>query len=353
MSQSPLRIALFNETRALGHHGCSLVSRRIHTLAARHDMVVHHAVAGDGDGRAERYIADCDLVLVNGEGSIHSSNHNAHRLTALAPLARQHGKPAILLNALYQGNDASIAEATRSFDAIWVRDQISQSELADHGLEATVVPDLTLSHKMPSLQERPYTQAEADKQLVITDSTLRNKSRALYDLYRRQNAAQPGSAAFLPFKARPPLMHTKPDYGLRRRIGFEAKYAGSRLWPAPSYSRDRYRFIIPDLDQCLGYLHHRASGVIAGRFHALCMALVLGVPVMAVGSNTRKIEPLLAAAGLQDRLLPHLPDSIGSVPDYTPAEQTARLAFLADCQSRADQMFKKVAQIARVTNDHA
>jgi polysaccharide pyruvyl transferase WcaK-like protein len=72
--------------------------------------------------------------------------------------------------------------------------------------------------------------------------------------------------------------------------------------------RDRWRGLIPEFDDFVAWLLQNAGLIVAGRFHAVCLALDLEIPVLAVPSNTWKIESLLAEVGLKDRIITDLDD---------------------------------------------
>jgi polysaccharide pyruvyl transferase WcaK-like protein len=90
-----------------------------------------------------------------------------------------------------------------------------------------------------------------------------------------------------------------------------------------------------------------AEGHVTGRFHAVCLSLLTGTPVLALASKTSKIERLLRDAGLgTDRLLTpetleRLTHEVARQPWSAP-EQEAIGDFLAFGQCEARRLFADI-----------
>ena len=198
----------------------------------------------------------------------------------------------------------------RHFDRIWVRESASLRILQDAGFNnAGMVPDLCFSADFNSGTERHGT--------VLTDSVLPATTAAL-----RQRATETG-ARFLPMQPLRALSYVK----------WAVNHAALSAAAA-----DYYRALAG------------ANTVITGRFHAVIFCLLARTPVLAVASNTSKIEAMLRdALGSDSRMVE--PGSLPpDVPPYS-ADELARLsAYIATARAQAQAMFDAIAGDLRGTS---
>lgn len=284
-------------------------------------------------------LAGIDILVVNGEGTMHHGAPLAYRLADLAGLARGAGVPSALVNSVYGANPPDLVERLKGFDRLYVRDDAAAAEARRDGLEAKVAPDLSLAWQPdPSLLWRPGGR------IVVTDSTVAETSRALF---RQARALR---ADFLPIKTRPPPVDFLPDGNTARQRLFDRKRLVANA-AAFTHWGSRYARASADLD---GFARRLADGVaivVAGRFHAACAALVLGVPFVALSSNTGKVAGLLDAAGMADRLVGASDltrERLAAFALWRPGEDERRRAFLAAARGRAATMVRDVAGLAVV-----
>ncbi len=259
-----MKLLLANDTGTTRHVGCQGVSDAHARMlgAAGHEVVHrlfvgeidHHKAEMDADllgnlARDETVVAridDVDAVVVNGEGTIH---HGAGRpLLALLALAQQRGKPSFLVNAVFQQSESFLDTLGRLGD-FTVRDGRSLAYARSLGLEARRVPDSFLAAKSD----------DADADLigdVVTDGHHRREDVvAALDAYRTASGA-----TVLPLLA-------KDAY---------------TTW---SQMEARLR---------------EASVLVTGRHHGVYLALKAGIPFVALGSNTFKVEGVLEDVGRPD-----------------------------------------------------
>jgi polysaccharide pyruvyl transferase WcaK-like protein len=253
-----MKVAVFNDTSGGGHFGCDLVMSRLYhyldkqgfeTLWTYPSGVDWRPIANELAGKPR-----VDAIIVNGEGSIHHSSRNqkAAYLSALAPFARERlGIPAYLINATITELSPEAIDDLRVFERIYVRESGSAVELADAKVDATVVPDLTLSIG-------PVQTAEPKSGVLVTDSVRKTDSVLL------------------------------------------SKLARDRGWTLhPIQERKKRWFSLPWLRSSEGptedFLHVLSSKsfVVTGRFHTVTLAIAAGVPFVALESNTPKISSLV------------------------------------------------------------
>jgi hypothetical protein len=140
------KVAIVNDCSDLGHFGCIMVTEAIkmHLRMAGAEIV---GIVPWGRGRTQikeypDFLDDADLVIVNGEGSIHH-NYRSHDL-----LEVPNRWPAVLINAVYDGNTTH--GNLHKYKAIYVRETLSKVAVEDalkgKGPAVTVCPDVIYSH---------------------------------------------------------------------------------------------------------------------------------------------------------------------------------------------------------------
>lgn len=230
------------------HAGTELVWRNIELLCAKYDLELVQCWEGQHLKRFEpnikRQIQDCaDMVIINGEGTLH------HNTPVLSVLERLSGiKPTMLINTVWQAN-GDRRKFLDKVQFISVREICSWRGLvAEHNRKCPLtVGDLSL-YSTGSL-ELPYN---VYKTTGWQDSVLQPVTEQL---------------------------QKRPNYNPMRQ---------------PSRK--------PNLENTLRWL----SGVdflVTGRFHGVCLAMMLKIPFVALRSNTYKIEGMLEDAGCSELLV--------------------------------------------------
>lgn len=320
-----MKAVLVNKTDDLGHHGCTLVNRQIELLAANAgiSIVAKFPIASDWDALAPE---EFDVVIVNGEGTLHSSSKGAERIAQVPEWAARRGKPAFLINTVYQNNSPQIAREIAKFQRVFVRDERSAMEAANDGIDCSVVPDLSLTWETPP--------ARGEGNPIVNGSTMKPMRRKLYAL---SSARMP----YLPILAAPIGRGDRSGSFRMKRLAALAAMPG--LW------RARNRNAIPDFDAFIAHLRTNVSGIITGRFHMATIALCLEIPVVAVASNTHKMEALFEALGMQDRLVPA--SQIKKAPDLLAPYRSHEIVAIRDmrrlAKAEAKNCFSIIAQTKR------
>lgn len=333
----PLRALLVNDASLSGHHGSGLVTDQAVRLAGEAGIALEH---GWNWSSVERALQDpasrkpYDLVIVNGEGSIHGDTKAALRIAGIATALSTAGVPVYLVNATVEGTPPEVTGTLRGFRRIFVRDNASRAFLADAGVGSATVPDLTLS-----FTEAP--RAVRQGTLLVTDSSETRKTAELLALARRW----PSTTA-ITMRAEPPW----PRNGsTRRRWSFEVKRLLSKPLPVSPWSL-RYAGAVRTRAALLDIMGRQSRGAICGRYHAVCFALLTRLPFVAVAGNTSKVAALLGDIGLasRHRTLAALAneDPARLVPDFTSEEEGRIETFLAKAQEDASKMFRAIARDA-------
>ncbi len=335
-----LRALLVNDASLAGHHGSALVTQRCVELACEAGIDLEAGWDWDAVEAALSGRHTFNLVIVNGEGSIHHDSRSARRIAALAHNLADAGTPAYLVNASEEANGAEVLAGLAKFRLRFVRDEVSRASLARAGIDAQVVPDLTLSWFAA-----PNARGKGD--LLVTDASDQTTAARLVALAAKWNGRRGLGARTISFRAMPPW----PARGSRkRRIGFAFKSLLSRMTPSSAWSL-RYAGVLRTRDDLLDVMTGNARGIVCGRYHAVCYALRIGLPFIAVEGNIGKVSALLADIGIANRVftldelekLPG-PPAVAPISD----EEKARIAiFLDNAEVRARDMFDRIARDAK------
>lgn len=280
------KAVLLNDTTVDRHHGCTTVTESIRNLAAAAGIEIVAAAAAHADWRENpavlAAIDESELVIVNGEGTIHHDRPAGGQLLAAGRHALSRGKAAALINATWDGNGAEFCDMARSFNVISVRESASQTSLAQAGIPSRVVPDLAMLHQPPSGGTRSG--------VAYTDSVIGSDA---IEIYRRMRSMQALPVSML-FGRRSPR-----DLAVSVRRFMQGKslldvaalanaVRGAGIdWASQVATRDEFsRFVAS------------RSCVVTGRFHMLIFCLSSRTPFLAVESNTHKIGATLKDSGL-------------------------------------------------------
>ncbi len=333
------RVVLMNDTSLRQHHGCARVMRLLEAGLRTAGLQITARSPAHADWAQDkdflRHLSEADLVVINGEGTLHHGREGGKRLLEVVAHPARGTTPVALINALYQDNPADWAKLLGGCALVSARDPESAREIAAAcpGVALRHVPDLSLC---AGAAPQPGPRCK----LIVGDAVRIGTRRALALAARRLGADQ-----ILPTKTRHGHFWRMPIVGaaLRRIVG--AGYSGVSPFgrgAAMTLARDEAAYLAS-----LG----QASLHLTGRFHAVCLSLVTGTPFLAVGSNSWKIEALLDDAGLgRDRIV--TVDDLASMTStdterpFSKAETDCIVAFLARAHQQAVELFSDLAKLA-------
>jgi hypothetical protein len=287
-----MRALILNDTRSGNHLGCIIVMQQLEALCreAGIEVAAMLRLGRHFQAEVEQALPGCDVVIINGEGTMHHDAPGAMAIARAGRFAAERGVPVALLNTVWQGNHAANALLAH---CRWIsaRESVSQQAIAEAGHPARVVPDLTLSADPAQL----FGGAEAGPGagLVVTDDVRLEPSLTLAHFARARNLP------YYPMAGRPSL-RSQRGWAKLLRLGLAS--GGAR------------QFCLDNVGAIA-----RAAFVVTGRFHGICLAILARRPFVAFASNTHKIEGLLSDAGLGPG---------GQLFDDPPADPAARDAFV-------------------------
>ena len=325
------RAVILNDTSTRFHHGCSRVMRLLVSgLEGAGLEVAARSPARADWARDAAFVAalgTCDVVVINGEGTLHDGAPLGARLLSVLDHPAVQGKPVALVNALWERNPPEWSGWLRRLALVAARDSGSVEAMRSAGASGVRwLPDLSLS---AAAGVAPHPRAG----LIVGDSVRLDGRRAL------ARAAQRLGAAYVPTKT---LAHPVWEIGPARRALWRA-YNGVWQRRVPPFE------MMPDEASYLARIAG-AEGHVTGRFHAVCLSMLTGTPVVALASKTSKIERLLRDAGLgTERLLTpetleRLSPEEARVP-WSAAEQQAISDFLAFGQREARRLFTDIREL--------
>lgn len=190
-----LNIAIFNDTFDKERHiGCNLVMRNMNYLFKKNGLriVLKYKVWDDWRKKEEEVRNKIkkykvDAIIVNGEGTLHSSEDRpyVHGLAELGDFAKTKlSIPVFIINATFHNNSVSFYQKLRSYDGIFVRDKQSIRELEANGISAEYAPDFTFltTLSMEDNKGRARSAMLTSSNVGVTDSVCKEITSNLYNI---------------------------------------------------------------------------------------------------------------------------------------------------------------------------
>ncbi len=309
-------VLVLGDTRGLHHHGCELVLEGLLQLIQEAGATEVDVVPGL-QGKTDRSdVRHAELLLVNGEGMLHHDRPVVEEALTLAEDRRRRGLRTKLVNFSWFHNRQSSTQRLAAFDGLAPRDGSTAATLREVGHRLFSMTDVAAHQTLRMI--RPTARRCG---IVVGDSTQPAVARALRKLAQHRG-----------WTLAPVLMPPGQRSGRKARK-IERRIQISRLVGSWVLS-DRYRGHRDGDAKTVDHLRKlgEAEGLVTGRFHQVCMALALGTPFLAVGSNTVKIEAICRDAGLDPTHRMVDPEEISNVPGV-PAFSENEKEFLDDWRS--------------------
>lgn len=230
-ANKPLRVRILGDHSKL-HCGCKAVIDSLESAAK------------DRGWEVVKSYQPYDILIVNGEGSMHNSRKTFFKKMLVLQKAVNVGVPAYLLNTVWQNNSNEFDETLKKLTGITVREAKSQQELKEkHNIDAKVVIDAS------------YFSHIDEKERIIN------------------------------FKGEP----VKTDF----------YFPGTKSWSQGEDILKNIAYLsLENISWSSLVLSLRTCGyLITGRHHAIYAACKARIPFVASDSNTHKITGLIASSG--------------------------------------------------------
>lgn len=328
------RIFLLNDTDINGYHfGCTKVMETIrsHLDLRGADVEASVKVAIDWRDKHPDLAQKADILIINGEGSLHHGSRRSRWLLEAAAAVKAEGGKVALINALWQDNPADWADLIKDVDILSCRDARSAAEMSkDTGRQdVRIIGDLTMCAPTPDVPSNR-------RGLLLGDSVSEEITNQLAALSRDATEADTipvtTSLKLIPARAK----------GLRRAVRLVKAAMKQREYLAHNPNA---RFLTGPDDYIHALSHKELS--VTGRFHAVCLAVLTRTPFIAVSSKSWKNEALIADLGLsQDRLINRSDLTLATIRSrdwsYTTEEMANIDARLSTWRSQSNQLFDDI-----------
>ena len=284
---------LLNDTSNEMHHGCNLVIKSIKKLLKKNNINLIYTILSGSNWKEDFFFKkkienkEVDIIIVNGEGTIHHNQENGQLLVEVSKFAKENSVISVLINCTFSSNDSFYKVYLKNFSMISVRENKSKQELKLLGIDSKVVPDL-------SFYNDKYITNNNKKNILIGDSVIPKITNYLL------NFSIKNKYKFIPiltfYKIR--LNKMKTFFGFFKfiilniilRVNQSSNYSNYYLRFYGTYFTDSYFKII-----------NSSKLLITGRYHSICIAIICRTPFISISSNTFKIEELLKDIGLNQK----------------------------------------------------
>jgi hypothetical protein len=331
------RVLLLNDTDEGGtHFGCIRVMRTIRDELSQRGLTDLPSVKVGTDWRHDpaltAQIDAADLVVINGEGTLHHGKRRGRWLLEAGARVKARGGRVALINALWQQNPPDWGAMARDFDILACRDSRSMTDLAaETGRDVTCLGDLSMLHPWQDPgARRSGVMVGCSVHGKVTESLARFAEEGGHDLVPVTTVIKAVPARLTGWRRW--LRARRCDWQNRR---FIARHPTTRL--------------VADDAAYLAQLS-RHSLVVTGRFHSVCLAILSGTPFLAVSSNSWKIEALIADIGIDPARVRPLAD-LGQATlaerdwSYSSEEKAAIAASLQRWRLEGRNLFDQIAAL--------
>lgn len=336
------KVIIFNDTSSEPHHGCGLVMENIIKLLSKNKMQVICTNPTGLNWKENQAIMEsipkCDLILVNGEGTLHHAQSVAKDLISIAKYVKLNFKiPVVLINSTYQDNGDEIAEQTRYFDLIYVRETRSKDELSYYGINSEVVPDMTFYSKFDLTKKTP-------KNLTgVTDSVYREQSEYLFKLALR------GGLEYLPILTFPKIKRNIRGMLSFLRFLIFRKCIPILCWSGYSFSHriTKMFFYTVSYEKYIKKIADQNFMVIA-RYHTLCFALKTLTPFLCIELNSFRMKGLLEDIGIDLRRVTNSNKFANIISKkFSLEEEKKILSYVDNAPDRIESMFSEISGLIK------
>ena len=235
---------LINDTSSEHHIGSKIVIQQIKKLCEQRDIKIvafyKRSTVLNESQKMKEVFKNIDLVIVNGEGSLHNSPQWFSVLLQTLP----ENKPCFLINSLWEKMYVNDIGLLNKFKIISLRESFSYQEMKKNNTKhknIRIVPDLIFN-----------TNSDAVS-IGYGDSVLQ---------------------------------------GLRTELSKKHNY-----FPLHTEATE------PDINAYVNWLKSLKSFYVTGRFHGVCLSIIAEVPFLTFPSNSHKIEGILSDIECQELLI--------------------------------------------------
>lgn len=319
-----MKALVLNDTRISRHVGCEIVMTQLHKYCLIYGLEVVASVSLDRhfESNVTNHLKKVDVVIINGEGTMHGDSIQAYRILSFARKARLRGVPTVLLNTLWF-NNSTLNEFLEDIDLISCRESKSAEQIRSHGFDCIVVPDLSLTFDLDSFVSAP--------------ESLVSKNPLVIDNQRWENWIMLGQYAKhfgYPFFTMDSHRSFGSIEGWRRICETLVKGVKKRAFTKNTF-----------------YEICKAKFLISGRFHGCCLSILAHRPIIWFQGKTPKTSGLfedanlgsLAIGGEESTDMSSFLDGLREKTIYI--ENTLKNRFVLDEYQARCQLFTETARL--------
>lgn len=349
-------IMVLNDTSVENHFGCQRVMSVLNQLLSRDDVKYRYYVGEDfeNDPQFEEKVSQCDVFIVNGEGTIHHDRIFALKLIGVAKQIKSI-KPSAkvsLINCTIQSMNKNSLNKLSYFDYVYVREGYSFEYIKSYYPSVKLVPDLSFYFNSENTNFKINHRVESH--LSITSSvdvskTIKLKVAAVSKSYNFIKIHYEGDVY------KPNFTYGDLDMSTRKRVLklINIKYASKVIYwrSCEIINRLLNKFLISvEASNHLDFqeLIANQKTILSGRFHATCMSLGVLTPVVSISSNSYKTEAVLSDIGLDlSKFICDLRNvsklKLGNI-EYTDSEKLLVKRYLGSAKPLIDDMINEITQ---------
>jgi hypothetical protein len=338
-------VIILNDTSSEHHHGCELVIKNLKKLLIQKNLTL---IGTNYCGRSFlsnrsllRKLHIADLVIVNGEGTLHSSQPRALILMKdVEYIKKKTMLPIVLVNAFYYNNNSEIIKLTRLFDLIFVRTSKDRSRLLKYNIKSRVVPDLVFYSGTSPVSKKNCTQ------ISVTDGYIDSFSRKMILFAKKEKYN------YLPIRTDRRI----EIFNFKSVLGFIKYHLFKKILYLFWISGIKLNYLVEVkfyyTKNCINYLRKisKSKFLISGRFHAVCFAIKTLTPFffMKYGVNTYKTEGLLLDIGIKkNRLLEYKKLNQFKIKEFNSIELKNIKKYILTAPKKIEKMFNDISKLLK------
>jgi polysaccharide pyruvyl transferase WcaK-like protein len=324
------KVLIVNDTSLALHHGCSLLMNTIKQNFFLNKIIISGSIFNEEkinfSKKNKKKIKKSDLILINGEGTIHRNIDNENQkvneiIYFINNLKKKFKKKIFIFNASFSNLTKKDFRTLKKVDAIFVREKFSYIHLKKNNIKSYIIPDFVLLSK-----KLHNNNNNNNNNIIVTDSSIKkhNLTMKLFAIDR--------NFIFLP------MLY---NFGILRYIKYLFKFFYMK------FNFEFFLFILHTLKNKKDneYFNKIINNkfVITGRFHCICFCIRNKIPFYALKGNTYKVSGLLKLAGLEDRLIDY--DNLYKLKKFncfTQTEEKKIDKFLLYSKNKFKFFFKKI-----------
>jgi len=289
-----IKTVIINDTSKESHLGSELVIDTIRKYCLLNSMEVigsfTRVQSQNPNAKVLSKINKCDLIIINGEGSLHDNSQFFQGFMNKLPK----NKKIVLINTVWQNMKYyNVKQHLERLDFISVRESLSYKEIIKlvDPKKVIITPDLILDKKFFKFN------------IGFSDSVIESV---------RKNMKEKGNYFPLSFI----------EKGSYQEPIIVAK---------------------PSVEAYLYWLH--SVGIhVTGRFHGVCLSLIAGTPFLAIPSNTHKIEGILKDMKCEELIINNLDEMVAKLPLSLQYDKQ-KTQYLEQARVKIPELFRRIAKL--------